>query len=78
MTTLTPIQQAPLVHHKRKETVEHCEALITEKMLREAFGIPSHAKIFIGIPGGGNWSNTDLPISDSVCEGIQVYWKEEY
>ena len=54
MTTPTPIQQAPLVHHKRKETVEHCEALITEKMLREAFGIPPHAKIFIGIPGGGN------------------------
>ena len=78
MTTPTPIQQAPLVHHKRKETVEHCEALITEKMLREAFGIPAHAKIFIGIPGGGNWSNTDMAISDSVCEGIQVYWKEEY
>lgn len=77
MTTPTPIQQAPLVHHKRKETVtvEHCEALITEKMLREAFGIPDHAKIFIGIPA---LSYGDLPISDSVCQGIQVYWKEEY
>ena len=35
-------------------------------VLKTAFDIPENAKLHVRVPGGGDWSNTDLTISDDV------------
>jgi hypothetical protein len=78
MTTPTPIQQGPLVHTCRIKTTETCTALITDGMLRLAFGIPLRAKVTVGVPGGGDWSNTNLTLDETSSAGIEVVWTTEY
>jgi len=51
-------------------TVERIEKItnsytITDEDIRRAFHLPADAKIFVRVPGGGDWSNTDLEISDA-------------
>jgi len=62
----------------RVETTETCTALITDEMLRLAFGIPLHAKVTVGVMGGGDWSNTDLTLDETSSAGIEVVWTTEY
>lgn len=50
-------------------TVERIEKItksytITDSDIRRAFQLPADAKIFVRVPGGGDWSNTDLEISE--------------
>lgn len=36
--------------------------VITAEEIRKALDLPKDAKIFVQVPGGGDWSNTDLEI----------------
>lgn len=49
------------------------EGTITASDLRKMFHIPAHAEIWVRVPGGGDWSSTDLLIAESP---IQVKWEE--
>lgn len=35
-------------------------------VLKTAFDIPENAKLHVRVPGGGDWSNTDLTIGEDV------------
>jgi len=35
---------------------------------------PEHTRIFVRVPGGGDWSSTDLEIDDA--DGVVVSWYE--
>jgi hypothetical protein len=61
--------QFPVTEHA---TVERHEGIITLEDLREKFGIPPQAEVFIQIPEG-NWSNIRLSINKAVP--IQVAWE---
>ena len=37
---------------------------ISFSRLRELLGLPENVTIFVRVPGGGDWSNTDLEIDD--------------
>lgn len=37
--------------------------VITDDDIRKALKLPADCKIFVRVPGGGDWSNTDLEIS---------------
>lgn len=49
--------------------------VITSADLRRVFDVPADAKIFVRVPGGADWSNTNLEIDDEE-QAIQVTWKE--
>ena len=44
-----------------------------ERAIREYFGMPEHAEITFGIPGGGDYSNMDV---DAATFDITATWKE--
>lgn len=47
--------------------------VITLDDLRRKFNIPAGADVFIKVPSGGDWSNTNLDLSEVM---IQVEWEE--
>ncbi len=57
-------------------TTSH-EVALTKVMLlaliRQGTPIPANANVFVSVPGGGDWSNTDLDIDDDIV--IHVHWK---
>lgn len=50
------------------------EGTITIEDLRKAFKIPDCASVTVRVPGGGDWSNTDLDIDRDTS--ITVTWEE--
>jgi len=55
-----------------------CRIDITRAELIEALNLPKDAEIFISIPGGGDWSNTDLSIDAETplkAEFTMVTWQ---
>lgn len=61
------------MHRIVQTTVRHRIALtdgdIRELLAKQGFDIPSSATITVYVPGGGDWSNTELDIGTShpVC-----------
>lgn len=49
--------------HRVVETKYHVTYTIEE--IREALHLPSNAVIFVDVPGGGDWSNTELLLDDA-------------
>lgn len=47
------------------QTVTIRTAHFTAAALRKALGLPDDAEITVAVPGGGDWSNAALEISDS-------------
>lgn len=55
-------------------TTTKTTAKITRKDLIEAFDLPPDARITMHVPGGGDWSNTDLTVGE---EGdVFVEWEK--
>lgn len=50
-------------------------AVITADEIRTAFDLAPNAKICVDIPGGGDWSNTELCIDE--IEGLVITWQTE-
>jgi hypothetical protein len=42
---------------------------LTAAQIRKAFNIPDNASITVHVPGGGDWSSTDLEV-----EKLDVEW----
>jgi hypothetical protein len=56
----------------KTHTITTTEYLITVDDLYKAFDIPKGAKVFVEVPGGGDWSNTDLDISEHPIKVIGI------
>lgn len=54
-------------------TTSH-EIAISRSDIIKAFGLPDNAKVFIGVPGGGDWSNIDLDVDDAENQ-VFATWK---
>lgn len=50
------------------------EREISAEEIREAFSLPKNARIKFHVPGGGDWSNTDIDISAK--DPIIATWEE--
>jgi hypothetical protein len=51
---------------QKRETVTietHFAATITAEQIRQAFGLPKDCRVYFHVPGGGDWSNTDIDIA---------------
>ena len=63
------------------DTTQRLYGRITLTDLRERFGILDHAVVTVRVPGGGDWSNTDLkmglPNGDGEFAEIEVTWDEK-
>jgi hypothetical protein len=59
MTTGPRIKRAVTVETKRTTVYA-----ITADDIRKRFRLPDDAEIVVRVPGGGDWSNTDLAIKD--------------
>lgn len=61
------------------ETISHHISLTRNDLLlilkgEKKLDIPNSADIFIRVPGGGDWSNTDL-VLDNVNTGLEIRWE---
>lgn len=54
----------PYLRTITRTTTERCEMHLNAKELRKAFGAPDNATVVVHVPGGGDWSNTDLHITE--------------
>jgi len=54
-------------------TVKTTVVTITAQDIREAFGLPSRADVTLRVPGGGDWSNTNLDLCD---HPVKARWSE--
>jgi hypothetical protein len=48
---------------------------ITADDIRQKFGLPPNAEVWVRVPGGGDWSNARLEIDDDVV--VQASFTEE-
>lgn len=53
--------------------IKQYEGKITLVDLRKRFNIPDRAEVTVRVPGGADWSNTDLSLMDV---DITVRWEE--
>ena len=53
------------------QTVTFKKGRISASDIRKAFDLPENAKVVFQVPGGGDWSNTEIEID---C--LEVEWKE--
>jgi len=53
------------------QTVRKYSGVITLDDLRKKFNIPVNAEVRVRVPGGGDWSNQDLDVTE-----IFVMWEE--
>lgn len=63
----------------RKATTETHELRLTGSAIRELLAnsgvhVPQGASVYVAIPGGGDWSNTDLSIEGDTA--IEIRWTE--
>jgi len=60
--------------NKRKvvETTETYTSTISRDDLKKAFNIPDRALIYFHVPGGGDWSNENIDISED--DPVHVSW----
>jgi hypothetical protein len=66
--TVTETRVAKTTHHL---TLNRAEMI---NMLRAAgIAVPDHVEIMVRVPGGANWSNTDLEID--AYHKIEVKWE---
>jgi hypothetical protein len=54
---------------KTTTTVTVMRGALTAAQIRKAFNIPDNASITVHVPGGGDWSSTDLEV-----EKLDVEW----
>lgn len=57
---------------KRIETT--VTKVISAEQLCSIFGLPANARVFVNVPGGGDWSNTDLDLSDTPDQGLLLQY----
>jgi hypothetical protein len=59
--------------------IKECTCCFSAKELRQLAGAPDNASVTIYVPGGGDWSNADLNVSESPNDeqAIVVRWKTE-
>lgn len=50
---------------------------LTASDIRKLVGAPDNAEVFIEVPGGGDWSNSDLHVQDKKGHSqlLRVKWK---
>lgn len=53
------------------------EVKLTGAELREALGLTDRTQITVHVPGGGDWSNTDLDLDDVTLDIVEVTDKIE-
>ena len=64
------------VEHNVTITADDIRAYVTSKLKdRHPSEAPSHARVLIRVPGGGDWSNMDIELGEDV-EVIRVCWEE--
>lgn len=61
----------PLIQKRSNRLALNSEDII--RMLRTRFTIPDNAKVFIHVPGGGDYSNMDLDVDEETP--LQVSWE---
>ena len=57
-------------------TRKYNSVTITREDLIKAFGLPDNASISVSVPGGGDWSNCELPI-DRHTRALSATWASE-
>ena len=55
------------------ETVETHEVCLNGKHIREILGIPHNARVKVSVPGGGDWSHTDLDLDHG--HTLDISWE---
>lgn len=68
------VVSATTVRTQTDRRVELGDVQIRQMLEAQGITVPRDARITIGVPGGGNWSNTDLDVSAS-CP-VVVSWTE--
>jgi len=56
-------------------TTTRVEGYITAEDIKSKFGLPGRSRVFFSVPGGGDWSNTDLDITQE--DPVYVTWTVE-
>lgn len=64
----TTVVETTIKHRLELTSVEIIEAL-----RKDDYNIPMHADVFVTVPGGGDWSNTDLDLID---QPLVLTWQE--
>lgn len=59
---------------KRKSGRTDFWGTISVAEIKKAFNLPENAKVFVHIPGGGNYSNEDLELSDLDRQFLEASW----
>lgn len=50
---------------------------VADALRLAGFNLPDNADIFVRVPGGGDWSNTDLMIDDEITLQVTYTTTEE-
>lgn len=59
---------------KVQSILETNRVTITASEIRKAFRLPDNAEVFVRVPGGADWSNVDLEITEQDCL-LEAKWE---
>jgi len=62
-----------IVETTTKHRLELTNVEIIEALRKDDYCIPKDANVFVRVPGGGDWSNTDLDLTD---QPLVITWQE--
>lgn len=73
---INSVVQRTVVTTERRHEIVIDNVEIRELLRRTGYNIPATARIYFMVPGGGDWSNTDVDISSD--HPVTVEWTEVY
>lgn len=73
---INSVVQRTVVTTERRHEIVIDNVEIRELLRRTGYNIPAKARIYFTVPGGGDWSNTDVDICRDYP--VTVEWTETY
>lgn len=77
---INSVVQRTVVTTERRHEIVIDQTEIRELLRRAGYQVPAKARIYFTVPGGGDWSNTDVditPDSPVTVEWTDVYQQEQ-
>lgn len=73
---INSVVQRTVVTTERRHEIIIDQIEIRELLRRAGYNIPAKARIYFTVPGGGDWSNTDVDITHDYP--VTVEWTDTY
>lgn len=73
---INSVVQRTVVTTERRHEIIMDNTEIRELLRRAGYQIPAKARIYFTVPGGGDWSNTDVDITRDYP--VTVEWTDTY